>query len=226
MVSKKSFPIKLEIVAIGGFCISCLIALLLGSSDPKPEISEYRSSSLSVNFAEAAEVEPEKEETEGEIYAKKILEKLDYVRDPEYRKDFEGLDLEKLYRDHDFPLPEETIKYVDIRNKDGKPIGTKFYKKNGLVIISIMKNGELVSIQEVREKDGKYEGKSKVSYTNGDYETLEFTNGKKNGKSIYHFTNGDKEIYNYVDGVVKGNVTYIFADGTKETYQYQESDNK
>lgn len=219
MTTKNSLNLSLEKVVLGGIITSMILAYIMGAIfDPKPK---------SIYTTLAKENVKKKA---GVLLAEEILENINRVYKNTVANRFDGVDLNKILKEADFPIPDKTIKTEELKNNEGKIIGNKVYKESGLIIITKIENGKIISTQEVREKNGKFEGESKITYMNGDNETLSYKNGKKDGKSIYNFTNGDKEIYNYVDGVVTGDITYIFADGTKETYkpetQEKKEDNK
>lgn len=226
MATKNSFPLKLELklelVVLVGIVASLIIAALMGKAiDPEDE--SYKTTMIN---GKIKHVKAKDKKTDEMLLAEDILDDIGYVKRVSTAKAFEGVKLEELLTKANFPIPDKTIKTEEVKNKDGQVVGTKYFKKSGMVSIVIMSNGKTFSTQEVMEKDGKYEGDSKIVYANGDVETLSYKDGKKHGKDTYKFSNGDKEIYNYVDGVVTGDVTYIYSDGTKETYPYEPEEEK
>ncbi|MBR8700780.1 hypothetical protein IX317_000810 [Fusobacterium sp. DD29] len=155
-------------------------------------------------------------------------------------KEFKSLGLEAY-----IPKPEDkVVKSEDVKDDKGNVVGKKEYKESGVVVITSLENGKLVSTTTGLEKDGKLDGEVTVVYGNGEKDvytykkgirqgkcTLYFSNGDREesnydkdklvGKATYYFSNGDKEEYNYKDGVIDGDAKYIYADGKTESYKYE-----
>lgn len=152
------------------------------------------------------------------------------------------LNMEEIKKKLD--IEDTNIKIEELKNKNGQVIGSKEYKKNGEIIITNLEKDEIVSTETIeKEKDGKYQGKATLVYSNGtkqnysyvdgikegkaeiifknkDKEEYSYKNGVPEGSATYYFSNGDKEIYNYKNGVIDGEAKYIYSDGKEEKYKY------
>ena len=166
------------------------------------------------------------------------------VKERKTGKEYKPLNMNEIIKKTKGSSEEESLKTEEIKNEKGEPIGTKEYRKNGEIVITTLKKGEIISIETIeKEKNKKYsgkaeliysdgvkqiysyknglkEGKAEIIFTNGDREEYIYKNDVPEGQGIYYFANGDKEIYNYKNGVMNGEAKYIFADGKEEKYKY------
>lgn len=160
---------------------------------------------------------------------------------PEYKP----LDMKSIEaKVKDIKSENDSLKIEEIKNNKGEITGTKEYKKNGTVIVTVLEKGKIISTETIeKEKNNKYNGKAELVYSdgvkqtytykkgikegeaqilfnNGDREQYIYKNDVPEGKAVYYFSNGDKEVYSYKNGVLEGEAEYIYADGRKETYKY------
>ena len=119
-------------------------------------------------------------------------------------------------------IEDTTLKMEEIKNSKGQIIGNKEYKKNGEIIITNLSNNQITSTETIeKEKDGKYQGKAVIVYSDGTKQIYSYKDGVKEGKAEIIFRNDDKEEYNYKNGVASGQATYYFYNGDKEIYNYK-----
>lgn len=181
-------------------------------------------------------------------FVKDVISSFQYdlnVKERKVAKDYEPFDVKEIEKKlKGIKLEENSLKTEDIKNKEGKVVGTKEYRKNGEVIITNLENGKVISTETIeKEKNKKYEGKAELVYsdgvkqiysykkgikqgksetlfTNGDKEEYIYKNNTPEGKAVYYFSNGDKEIYSYKNGVIDGEARYIYSNGEEEVYKY------
>lgn len=160
-------------------------------------------------------------------------------------KDYEPFDMKKIEEKlKGIKSSEDILEIENIKDENGRIIGSKEYKKSGEIIITNLENGKIISTETIeKEKNKKYEGKAELVYsdgvkqiynykkgikegkaeilfTNGDREEYIYKNNVPEGKAVYYFSNGDKEIYSYKNGVIDGEAKYIYSNGSEEIYKY------
>lgn len=177
-----------------------------------------------------------------------VLDSFKYdlnVSERKTAKEYEPLDMKKIEtRLSSIKSESDSLKVEEIKNNRGEITGTKDYKKNGTVVVTVLEKGKIISTETIEKiKNNKYDGKAELVYSdgvkqtytykkgikegaaeilfnNGDREQYIYKNDVPEGKAAYYFSNGDKEIYSYKNGVLEGEAEYIYADGRKETYKY------
>ena len=139
----------------------------------------------------------------------------------------ENKDIEELIKKMLIYEEDNRISFEDFYND-------KFFHNEIDCKIKIPKKG----IYEGKLKEGKREGKGKMTYDNGDEYNGEWENDKKNGEGIYKYANGDEYEGEWKNNKKNGEGIYKYANGDeydgkwendkkngKGTYIYKKSNN-
>ena len=127
----------------------------------------------------------------------------------------ENKDIEELIKKMLIYEEDNRISFEDFYND-------KFFHNEIDCKIKIPKKG----IYEGKLKEGKREGKGKMTYDNGDEYNGEWENDKKNGEGIYKYANGDEYEGEWENDKKNGKGKYIYKKSNNYFIGYWKDDKK